>query len=177
MRNELVNTMRTILEVIAVVLIIILAVGFFNTPFDEGQAVKMDADSMKERSYIEEMTPAIERFTQQSLKIKQTKEQSESGKIVPLKVTQVYSETFDEINKDYNALSGMEVPERFKQFHVSFLKTMEYQGAAINEVLVYLKDKEPSRIDNMEKYDEQFVDEYNKSINLFNRLLEEKKVK
>lgn len=176
MRNELIDTVKTVLEVIAVVLIIILTIGFFNTPFDSGKAVRMDGESMKEREYIEAMTPAIEKFTQQSLKIKQTKEESEKGKIVPLKVTQVYSETFDEINKDYNALSGMEVPDRFRQFHVSFLDAMEYQGASINEVLVYLKDKEPSRIDSMNKYDEQFVDEYNKAINLFNRLLEEKKV-
>lgn len=177
LRNEIVNTLRTVLEIIAVALIIILTIGFFNTPFEDGKAVKVDKELLEEREYVELMVPAIEKFTQQSLEIKETSELSNKGKIVPLKVTQVYSENFDEISKDYNALSGEEVPERFKQFHVSFLKAMEYQGAAVNEVLVYLKDKEPSRLDNIDKYNEQFVAEYNNAINLFNRLLEERKVK
>lgn len=177
MKNDLIHSFRVILEFVAVALIIFLTIGFFNTPFQDGKAQRVDADLLEERAYVEEMNPAIERFTEQSLTIKDTSEKANQGKIVPLKVTQVYSETFDAINEDYNKLSAMEVPERFKQFHVSYLKAMEYQGAAINEVLVYLKDKEPSRLTNMEKYNQQFITEYNNSINVFNRLLEERQVK
>lgn len=177
MNNEIVNTFRVVLEFIGVSLIVLLTIGFFSTPFQNGEAKLVDSNSMKEREYVETMLVAIDRFTEQSLKVKETSEQSEAGKIVPLKVTQVYSENFDAMNKDYNALSDLEVPERFKQFHVSFLQSMENQGAAMNEVLVYLDDKEKSRLDNIDKYNDQFITEYNKAINLFNRLLEEKEVK
>lgn len=177
MKNDLIYSFRVILEFTAVALIILLTIGFFTTPFDEGEAQRIDGELLKEREYVEAMNPAIKRFTEQSLTIKEANEKSNEGKIVPLKVTQIYSETFDAISEDYNTLSAMEVPERFKQFHVSYLSSMEYQGAAVNEVLVYLKDKEPSRLTNMEKYNEQFILEYNNSINLFNRLLEERKVK
>lgn len=175
--KEMRVSLGLILEFIAVALIVLLAIGFFNTPFDKGKAQPVDSELLKERDYVELMNPAIERFTEETLKVKDVAEKYSKGKIVPLKATQAYSDAFERINVDYNKLSSYEVPERFKQFHVSFLKSMEYQGAAINEVLVYLKDKEDSRIDNIDKYNAQFVSQYNDSINLYNRLLKERVVK
>ena len=177
MKKDFLYSGRVILEFIAVFLIIFLTIGFFNTPFDGGSAQPVDAELLAERDYVESMNPAIEKFTEQTLAIQDASEKYSQGKIVPLKATQIYSETFDAINTDYNALSAMEVPDRFKQFHVSYLKAMEYQGAAINEVLVYLKDKEASRVDNMDKYNDQFITQYNDAVNLYNRLLDERKVK
>lgn len=177
MRNDLVSTVKTILEIIAVALIIMLTIGFFNTPFDDGNAVKMSGEMMDERQYVETMINEINEFTEYSLTIKETSELANNGKIVPLKMTQIYSETFDAITKQYNRISAMEVPERFKTFHVTFLRSMETQGASINEVLVYLKDKEESRLKSVESYNAKFVQEYNDAVNLFNRLLEEKKLR
>lgn len=175
--NEFIYYLRVLLEFVAVALIILLTIGFFYTPFDGGAAQPVDSELLAEREYVEAMNVTIENFTKQSVNIQDVSAKYSEGKIVPLKVTQSYSETFDAINTEYNRLSAVEVPTRFQQFHVSFLKTMEYQGAAINEVLVYLKDKEDSRLDNIEKYNDQFINQYNDSVNLYNRLLEERAVK
>lgn len=177
MKEDLIRSAKIVLEFIAVALMILLTIGFFNTPFEGKHAQKVDGELLAEREYVEKMTPAIEKFTEQTLDIQETSEKYGEGKIVTLKVSQVYSETFDAINKTYNELSSMEVPDRFKQFHVSYLKSMEYQGASINEVLVYLQDKDPNRIANIDKYNDQFIKQYNDAIALYNRLLDERKVK
>lgn len=176
-KNELVNIVRSVLEVLCIILLIMLTIGFFNTPFDNGKAVIMSKETLAEQKYVEKMSVSIEKFTEQVLEIKETNEQANANKIVPLKMSQIYSNIFSEMSDDYNSISAMEVPERFKQFHVSYLKAMEYQGAALNEVLVYLKDGEKSHLSTIDKYNASFVTKYNDAINLFNRLLEEKTLK
>ena len=177
MKDGFTESLKLILEFVGVVMIIILTIGFFNTPFQNGNAIKIDDTSVAERNYIEFMTPEIQNFTKITLEIKDTNDLANKGKIVPLKVSQIYSDDFDKISNDYNQLSAKEVPERFKQFHVIYLKALEYQGASLNETLTYLKDKEPSHLDAVSKYNDNLIKQYNDSINLFNRLVEEKKVK
>lgn len=177
MNNDIAKFINNVMAIVGVVLTIFIVIGFFYTPFDNGKAIMLDSETVKERQYVEKMNTYIEKFTQQTLQIKETNELANQNKITPIKLSQTYSEIFKQMTDDYNTLSVLDVPERFKQFHVSYLKTMEYQGAAINETLTYLKDKEPSHLSTVQKYNDAFVKKYNDSITLFNRLLQEKKIK
>lgn len=177
LKEDLKNTLQFTLQVVGIILIVLLTIGFFNTPFDEGKAVLMTEELIAERDYVETMIPAIEKFTEQTTKINETNQLSSEGKIVSLKVAQVYAEVFNAMEEDYGKLSFIEVPERFRQFHTGFLKAMELKGASMNEILTYLQDSEPSHLSTVEKYDQAFLTKYQDSINLFNRLLEERKLK
>ena len=78
---------------------------------------------------------------------------------------------------NYKELSYLEVPERFQQFHTTYLKCMELKGAAINELLTYLTDSEQSHLSTIEKYNSSFNTRYSNALVTFNRLLAEKKLK
>jgi hypothetical protein len=177
LKEEVVNTLRFVLEMVAVVLIVLLTIGLFNTPFQDGKAIMMNDELMAERTYVEKMTAALDRFSKQVQEINETNKLSQEGKIVPMKISQIYSEIFNEMQSDYEKYSYMEVPERFRQFHTYFIESMELQGASMNEVLTYLKDNEPAHLVTVEKYNQAFEQKYENTINLFNRLLEEKKLK
>lgn len=177
MKEEVVNTLRLALEIVAVVLIVLLTIGLFNTPFQEGKAILMNDELMAERTYVEQMTTAIDKFSKQVKEINETNKLSQEGKIVPMKISQIYSEVFNEMQRDYEKYSYMEVPERFRQFHTFFIESMELQGASINEILTYLQNREPAHLVTVDKYNQAFEEKYENTINLFNRLLEEKKLR
>ena len=146
MKEEVVNTLRFALEMVAVVLIVLLTIGLFNTPFQEGKAILMNDELMAERTYVEQMTTAIDKFSKQVKEINEINKLSQEGKIVPMKISQIYSEVFNEMQRDYEKYSYMEVPERFRQFHTFFIESMELQGASINEILTYLQNREPAHL-------------------------------
>lgn len=170
-------TVQKVFQWIGLLLTVLIIIGFFVTPFDKGNAVIVSNELLEERSYTEMMYSEIEKFTNLSLEIKKANEEYNGGKIVSMKMAQIYSINFETMNKSYTKLSKIEVPERFRQFHTTFLDAMNYQGMAINEYLVYLKDHEVGHQTNIEKYNTLFIDKYNTSINMFNRLLDERQLK
>lgn len=174
MKNDYKGSLHLVLEWIGVVLVILLTIGFFNTPFNEGKATIMTAELLAEREYVETMSAALTKFGEQTVKINETNEQSQKGQIVPLKVSQIYAEIFKQMETDYNNLSLLEVPDRFKTFHTTFIKAMEIKGAALNEFITYLNDGEEAHLLSIQRYDAAFLTKYQDSVVLFNRLVEEK---
>lgn len=178
MNKEVFRSINIGLSISAVFLVICISIGFFNTPFQKGDAVRLSGDLLKEREYVDTMTASIQKFTKTSLEIKDASDQANDGKIVPQTLAQIYARDFDAVQNEYNRIQTMkDVPQRFKTFHTTYLNAMEYQGMVMNETMEYIKDKEPTRMENVDKYNKGFVSEYNNAVSMFNRLLEEGKVR
>lgn len=177
MKNDFTSAIKLFLEIMGVTLMVLIIIGFFNTPFENNKPTLLSQELLLEREYVETIQPAIENFSEQIVTLEETNKLSQNGKIVPLKVSQIYSNIFSEMQEDYKELSYLEVPERFQQFHTSFLKCMELKGASINELLTYLTDSESSHLSTIEKYNDSFKTKYSNAITTFNRLLNEKKLR
>jgi len=174
LRNDVFETVRYIMQVIGVVLLIMITIGFFYTPFESGRAVVLSEELVNERRYVERMQVQIREFTEKTLEVKEINEQANQGRIVPMRVAQNFSTIFQNMSDDYNELSFIEVPERFRQFHVVYLQSMALKGASLNQILTYLEDKDPRHLATIENYNTLFVRRYNEAVNLFNRLVSEK---
>lgn len=177
MRNNFTSAIKLFLEIMGVILMVLILIGFLNTPFENNRPTLLSQELILEREYVEKMNPLIEEFSDQIQTLDETNKLSQQGKIVPLKVSQIYSNIFSEMQTNYKELSYLEVPERFQQFHTTYLKCMELKGAAINELLTYLTDSEQSHLSTIEKYNSSFNTRYSNALVTFNRLLAEKKLK
>lgn len=174
MKNDFIGTLKVFFEIMGIVLIVLILIGLFNTNFSDGNAILLTESVINEKEYIEVIHPVILEFNDQLQTLEETNELSEKGKIVPLKVSQIYANTFDEMQDNYDKLSYIEVPERFQQFHTSFLKCMEIKGATINEVVTYLTDRDAAHLITVDSYNETFKKRYSDTIVTYNRLLDER---
>ena len=177
MKNDFTSAIKLFLEIMGVTLMVLIIIGFFNTPFENNKPTLLSQELILEREYVEKMNPIIEEFSEQILTLNETNKLSQEGKIDPLKVSQIYANIFSEMQDNYNELAYLEVPARFQQFHTSYLKCMELKGAAINELLAYLTDSEQSHLSTIERYNASFNQKYSNTLVTFNRLLSEKKLK
>ena len=174
MKNKNLEILKNIFSILGVMFLILFMVGLFQTNFDNGIAQKITMNVLEEREYIEMITVSIDKFNVSLTKIEETNQLETEGKIVPLKVGHIYKEEFDKMEAIYEILSYTEVPERFTLFHSKLVKAMELKGAAMNEIILYLEDKEPNRLKLVEQYNIAFKTQYSSSITLYNRLLVEK---
>ena len=71
MRNDVFETVRYIMQVIGVVLLIMITIGFFYTPFESGRAVVLSEELVNERRYVERMQVQIREFTEKTLEVKE----------------------------------------------------------------------------------------------------------
>ena len=174
MKNNFLSTIKVFFEVMGIVLIVLILIGLFNTNFTDGNAILLTNSVIKEKEYVENVHPMILEFNEQLQTLEETNELSDKGKIVPLKVSQIYANTFDEMQNNYDEMSYMEVPERFQQFHTSFLKCMEIKGATINEIITYLTDRDSAHLVTVDSYNNSFKERYSDAIITYNRLLDER---
>lgn len=174
MKNDFISTIKVFFEVMGIILIVLILIGLFNTNFTDGKAVLLTNSVISEKEYVEVVHPLILKFNEQLQTLEETNELSDKGKIVPLKVSQIYANTFEEMQDNYDKLSYLEVPDRFQQFHTSFLKCMEIKGATMNEIITYLTDRDSAHLITVESYNTSFKQLYSDTIITYNRLLDER---
>lgn len=169
---------QKIINGLTIFLIISIIIGFFSTDFS-GYKPQIVTEEMRfEKEYLEIVGVKINEITDIATMLKDTNDKASRGEIVPVKVASNYQNSFMELESLYKEMSSFDVnnrvPNRYKVFNTKIVKSIEYLGVAVNEIVAYTNDKQETHLSNSDKAFESFYVEFDNSINMYNQLVFER---